>query len=282
MNRTSMVITRIGAASFLVPLAACARPLETLRIDGSAGVAPLVSALVNEYQTRHPAALIVMASGLGSSARLKAVEEGRIDLAMASHGLDSADLVKRGLTARPIARTAVVFAVNTSVPVSALSSKQICDIYAGRIRNWRELGGPDMAVHAVTRPKGEVDADVALEGVACLREITLGTGVQVIERPDEMARVLAATPGAVGSRRHRWWSRAVGACARCCWMAWRRAWRTWRTARIPCRGRQYSCTAHRRLRASSSFSRSCVALRDSASSALTERSRPTDRHSSTP
>lgn len=193
-----MVITRIGAASFPVLLAACAKPLETLRIDGSPGVAPLVSALVNEYETRRPAALIVMASGLGSSARLKAVEEGRIDLAMASHGLDSADLMKRGLTARRIARTAVVFAVNTSVPVSALSSKQLCDIYAGRIRNWRELGGPDLPVHAVTRPKGEVDADVALEGVACLRELTPGAGVQVIERPDEMARVLAATSGAIG------------------------------------------------------------------------------------
>jgi phosphate transport system substrate-binding protein len=197
VNRTSMLVTRIALASF-PSLAACARPLETLRIDGSPGVAPLVTALVADYRTRHPSALIVMASGLGSSARLKALEEGRIDLAMASHGLDSADLVKRGLTARPIARTAVVFAVHASVPVSALTSKQLCDIYAGRVRNWRELGGPDLPIQAATRPKGEVDADVALEGVACLREITPGPGVQVIDRPDDMSRALSATTGGIG------------------------------------------------------------------------------------
>ena len=44
-------------------------------------------------------------------ARLNAVEEGRIDIAMASHGLDEADLEKRALTTLAIAKTAVVFAV---------------------------------------------------------------------------------------------------------------------------------------------------------------------------
>lgn len=193
-----MVATRIGSAAFLLLLAACAKPLETIRIDGSPGVAPLVSALVTEYRARHPSAMVVMASGLGSSARLRAVEERRIDIAMASHGLNAADLEKRGLIARPIAKTAVVFAVHAGVPVTALTSQQICDIYAGRITNWRELGGPDLPIRAATRPPGEVDADVALEGSPCLRNVTYASGVQMVERPDDMARAIAETVGGFG------------------------------------------------------------------------------------
>src|SRR5688500_15313445 len=183
-----MVITPISVVSFLALVGACAKPPETLRIDGSAGVAPLVSALVTGYRARQPSAPVVMASGLGSSARLNAVEEGRIDIAMASHGLDEADLEKRALTTRPIAKTAVVFAVHSSVPVTALTSQQVCDIYAGRITNWRQVGGADRAIAAMTRPPGEVDADVAMDGTPCLRTVTNASGVQVIEQPDDMAR----------------------------------------------------------------------------------------------
>jgi phosphate transport system substrate-binding protein len=193
-----MMIAELGCLAILTTMSACAGPLATLRIDGSAGVAPLVTALSTAYRERHPSAMVVMGGGLGSSARLQAVQEGRIDIAMASHGIDSADLVKRGLVARRIARTAVVFAVNAIVPRQAITSGQLCDIYAGRVRNWRDLGGPDLPIRATMRPKGEVDADVALAGVPCLGALTLPSSVQVIERPDEMARVLAATDGAFG------------------------------------------------------------------------------------
>src|SRR5688572_4157699 len=193
-----MVTTPIGLISFLALAGACAKPPDSLRIDGSAGVAPLVSALVTEYRVQAPSASVVMASGLGSSARLNAVEEGRIDIAMASHGLDEADLEKRALTTRAIAKTAVVFAVHSSVPVTALTSQQVCEIYAGRITNWRRVGGVDLAIAAMTRPPGEVDADVALEASPCLRGVTNASGVQVIGRPDDMARGIAATVGAFG------------------------------------------------------------------------------------
>ena len=176
----------------------CAEPVEAVKVDGSPGVAPLVVALATEYRTKFPNASFDVASGLGSSARIKAVQDGQIQIAMASHGVDSADLEQRGLTSRVIAKTAVVFAVNGSVPVAALNAQQVCDIYAGRTTRWRQLGGPDAAVKPMFRPAQEVDAAVVLEKVDCLRAIKLADAVTVIDRPDAMAAAIADTAGAFG------------------------------------------------------------------------------------
>jgi phosphate transport system substrate-binding protein len=177
--------------------AACTRPGERVRFDGSPGVAPLVSALAAEYRAKNPRDTLDIATGLGSSARLQAVADGRIHVAMASHGIDVAAIRARGLEVHQIARTPVVFAVHSSVPIQAVTRSNVCDLYAGRITNWRELGGADLPVIAMMRPAAEVDAEVALAAVPCLKNVDLSRA-RIVERPDEMAAQLATTTGAFG------------------------------------------------------------------------------------
>jgi phosphate transport system substrate-binding protein len=200
VRRTSSRAARGIALAFPALIGACSNspPPAPIRIDGSAGVAPIVTALVDGYRANHVSSQVELKSGLGSSARLKAVEDGQLEIAMASHGVDSADVARRGMEMRVIARTAVVFAVNGSVPVASLTSAQVCDVYRGAIRNWRKLGGPDAQIKALFRPAGEVDADVAIAGVACMRDLKPAADVQLLARPDEMASALASTDGAFG------------------------------------------------------------------------------------
>src|SRR5688572_5595601 len=112
-------------------IAACAREPETIRIDGSAGVAPLVRALAADYRGRPPGATIYIGTELGSAARLQAVAEGRIDIAMASHGIDHDAIRQAGMTVHEIAQTPVVFAVHISVPIEGVTRQQVCDIFGG-------------------------------------------------------------------------------------------------------------------------------------------------------
>jgi phosphate transport system substrate-binding protein len=175
-----------------------ATPDDTVRIDGSPGMMPLAAALAESYRTARPQAAIAMGTGLGTAARLDALASGRIDVALASHGIDEAELARRGLAAHEIARVAVVFATHAGVPLAGLTQRQLCDVYAGRVADWRELGGPALAIAPRTRPVGEVDADVVLAGVPCLRDVAMAAHVQSVERPDAMAAALADTPGAVG------------------------------------------------------------------------------------
>jgi len=52
-----------------------------------------------------------------------------------------------------IARDALVFLVHGTNPVANVTVDQIKDIYTKQITNWSQVGGPEAAIHAYTRPE---------------------------------------------------------------------------------------------------------------------------------
>ena len=50
------------------------------------------------------------------------------------------------LEQKPIGRDALVFIVNENNPVQSLTRQQLKDIYAGKITNWKDVGGDDLAI----------------------------------------------------------------------------------------------------------------------------------------
>jgi phosphate transport system substrate-binding protein len=186
-------------ASTLAQVLICAASVsaeaqQAIKIDGSTGVAPLVSALAKAYQQKDPSVSIEMGGGLGTRARIDALAAGSIDIAMASHGLNVAEITKAGMNVSEIARTPVVFAVNSSVTgVSGLTDQQVCAIYSGEHANWKDFGGPDLAIAPRTRPDTEVDAEVARDGVNCLKTLKMSGATKTMQRGGDMARELADT-----------------------------------------------------------------------------------------
>jgi len=171
---------------------------EKITIDGSTGVTPLVAALANAYQAQNPAAAIEIGKGLGTKARIQALDDGKIDIAMASHGLDVSQIERAGMVVYEIAKVAVVVGVNAGVPVTSLSDAQVCDIYLAKVKNWKELGGPDLAVVPMTRPDSEVDTEVVRERIQCLTRLKMPDTVVVMPKAGEMAQALSSTAGSIG------------------------------------------------------------------------------------
>ncbi len=126
--------------------------LDALRIDGSSGVKPLAKALGKAFVKSGGGIAVEVGKGLGTKARLVALEEGQIDIATASHGADPAALAKRGMTVHIIAKIAVVFGVNSGISVDNLTGAQICDIYSGKVTNWKTFGGSELMIQPRTRP----------------------------------------------------------------------------------------------------------------------------------
>lgn len=191
-------LVRIVALSLLLCGAAMAQSPGKIVIDGSTGVMPLAASLAKAFREANPAISIDMGTGLGTKARIKALSEGKIDVALASHGIDIAELTRGGMAVHEIARVPVVFGVNSSVPVANLTDAQICDVYTGKAASWKALGGPELAIAARTRPDSEVDAEVARANIGCLRDLKMPEGVKVMAKGGDMAKELAATPGAIG------------------------------------------------------------------------------------
>jgi len=58
----------------------------------------------------------------------------------------------KSLEIHPIAREPILILVNSSNPVTNLSIKQVRDIFAGKITNWKQVGGEDKSIVVIMRP----------------------------------------------------------------------------------------------------------------------------------
>ena|SRR5687767_3715283 len=88
--RISLAVTLLTVSMTM----ASAQP--TLKVDGSTGAMPLVAALAKAYEAATPGLRIEIGKGLGTKARIEALKTGSIDIAVASHGLKTEELVKIG------------------------------------------------------------------------------------------------------------------------------------------------------------------------------------------
>lgn len=170
---------------------------QKITIDGSTGTAPLVEALGKAF-TAKSNVIVEVGKGLGTKARFEALSNKRIDIAMASHGLNVAEVTSMGMTVHRVALTPVVFAVHESVRTESLTDAQLCAIYSGKIGNWKELGGPELAVVALARPDSEIDAEVIRAGVPCFKELQLPDNVRIMPRAGDMAKALSEITGGIG------------------------------------------------------------------------------------
>ena len=108
---------------------------------------------------------------------LDAVATGKADLAGSARGADKNRVEEAGLNFIPQALDAIVPVVHPRNPIVGLSLRQIRQIYLGRIKNWKEVGGLDAPInlYAVAAP---------LDGIEySMRELMYGKGDQRIAAP---------------------------------------------------------------------------------------------------
>ncbi len=179
--------------------ATAARP-DTIRIDGSNGVMPLAAALAEAFQRAHPGTVVAMGGGLGSGARIAALRERRIDIALASHGLDTAALARDGFIPHRVATTAVVLGVNAAAPARDVTAAQLCTILTGSTPTWDAVTGRSTSavMTVVAREESEVDMEVLRREVPCLGTRPMAPHVRIVADTEEMRRALLASAGAIG------------------------------------------------------------------------------------
>ena len=100
-------------------------------------------------------ALRISVSGGGSGHGVKAVGAGEINIGAASREIKPAEWnLYSDLKPVKIAKDSVAIAVHPSNPVTELTMEQASKIFAGEIKNWREVGGTDEAIRVITREEG--------------------------------------------------------------------------------------------------------------------------------
>jgi phosphate transport system substrate-binding protein len=128
---------------------------EELRIDGSTTVLPIAQKAAEVFMKKYPSVKIFV-SGSGSGTGIKALLDGTTDIADSSREAKEKEIAsgkEKGviLTAHKIALDGIVPVVHPSMKISNITTEQLRDIYNGKIKSWKELGGPDRPISAVSR-----------------------------------------------------------------------------------------------------------------------------------
>lgn len=129
---------------------------EKITVKGSDTMVILAQKWAELYMKNNPSAVIQVTGG-GSGVGITALINGTTDICNASRPMKQTEIEK--LKARyntlgvqiPCAKDGVTIFLNDANKVSELTLKQISDIYTGKIRNWKELGGDNAEIRLYGR-----------------------------------------------------------------------------------------------------------------------------------
>lgn len=126
---------------------------RTLIVAGSTSVQPVMEKIAEAFRKIKPG-LRVDIEGGGSSAGIMAVRAKTAALGMSSRELRQNDPNEAQLWRQMLALDAIAIIVHPENAVASLSLAQVRDIFSGRIKSWKEVGGRDRPVHILVREEG--------------------------------------------------------------------------------------------------------------------------------
>lgn len=137
----------------------------------------------------------------GSSTGIKMLIDGKLDFAQSSRSLRDEELSRaaaRGfkLQQTPIAIDGLAVAVNPSLNISGLTIDQLRSIYTGKIVNWQQVGGANLAIQPYSRPVND-GGTVELFVQDVLGNQKFATNVQFVATTTQALQKLASSPGGI-------------------------------------------------------------------------------------
>jgi len=112
-----------------------------------------MSELAKAYEKK--TGIKVVLNGGGATKGIRDATAGRIDIGGACRPPIEGHPLERNAYQVPVAWDALAVIVNPKNPVRGITLHQLQDIYLGRIKNWRQLGGPNKPIELYIR-RGKV------------------------------------------------------------------------------------------------------------------------------
>ncbi len=169
-------------------------------VDGSTTVGPIVKAFAEYYMGKYPGVNITVSeSGSGNGA--KSLVNAACDVAAMSRPMkDSEKQAAQAAGVTPVehivAMDGIALVVHPGNPLADLTIAQIRDLYAGRIRNWKDLGGPDKPVVAISRDTNSGTYET-FEALVMNKE-KIGERAEYVGSNGAIRQRVLSTPAAIG------------------------------------------------------------------------------------
>lgn len=151
MKKSNTIKTIAGVILLAVITFAFMPAPKKITIKGSDTMVIIAQKWAEVYMKSHPEVTLQVTGG-GSGTGISALINGATDICNASRPMKQSEIDKLkerygslGIEIR-CAKDGITVYLNESNPVKELSIKQLSGIYTGKIKNWKEVGGPDEAI----------------------------------------------------------------------------------------------------------------------------------------
>ena len=167
------------------------------KIDIAGGTAhiPVMKDAAQQIMAANPKISLTVAGG-GSGVGVQKVGAGLVDIGNTGRPLTPEETAQYGLKSFAFALDGVAVAVNPQNPVNTLSPQQVRDIFAGRIKNWQEVGGKNAPINLFTRDEASGTREVFWEKL--LQKGPVLDKANVVAYNGAMKVALAQDPNAIG------------------------------------------------------------------------------------
>ncbi len=190
-------IVSIVALLFTVSTGAVFAADNSITAMGSTALQPLVEQAANKFMDKKPDARVLVQGG-GSGTGLTQVAQGGANIGNSDiFAEEKSDINAKQLVDHKVCVVGFAAVVSPKVTIKNVSQKQLIDIFSGKITNWKDVGGPDMKIVIINRPKSS--GTRATFKKYALNGVEEAAGVSLTEDSSGTVRkTIAETPGAVG------------------------------------------------------------------------------------
>jgi phosphate transport system substrate-binding protein len=145
---------------------------EEIMIVGTGSGMQVLRAVGEAFCKDNPGVSVIVPDSIGSGGGIKAVGNDKNKIGRVAREIKDKEK-HYGLSYVPIVKMPIVIYVNKGVGIKNLSTKQVCDIYSGKIRNWKDVGGKDAKIKVIRREDGDSSLKVLQAKFPGFSDITL-------------------------------------------------------------------------------------------------------------
>jgi phosphate transport system substrate-binding protein len=174
--------------------------LNAQKIKGSDTVLPLSQKEAENYMKSNPASKVTVTGG-GSGVGIAALLDGTTDIAQSSRKIkfmERQKIKESGKTLREVivAYDALAVVVHPGNKVSNLTREQLENIFTGKIKNWKEVGGADLKIIPYSRETSSGTYEFFKQSV--LKNKNYVNGIMSLPATGAIIQSISQTKGAIG------------------------------------------------------------------------------------
>lgn len=165
----------------------------TISMNGSTSMEKLSNSLNEVFQMKYPKTTPTV-QFTGSSAGVESVINKISDIGNSSRALKEEE-IEKGVVENIVALDGIAVIIDNKNTVENISKQQLIDIYTGKIKNWKELGGADQGIVVIGREAGSGTRG-AFEQIIDIKD--KAKYAQEIESTGAVVGKVGSIPGAIG------------------------------------------------------------------------------------